>query len=115
MMMKHLLSNLMLAGFVLAASAGPVLAQDTGKVCLYLRDISSTDPAKDGGSIDFKMRDGKIYHNELKSRCSDLWFSGFKWVVHGPDMVCDNEQSIHVLESSQVCTLGKFTQMTPAP
>jgi hypothetical protein len=114
MMMKHLLSNLMLAGFALAATAGPVLAQDTGKVCLNLRDISSTDPAKDGTSIDFKMRNGAIYHNDLQGRCSDLWFSGFKWVIHGPDQVCDNEQSLRVLDSGQVCTLGKFSQMTPA-
>src|ERR1700710_2101735 len=102
-MMKHHLSNLMLAGFVRAATTGPALGQDTGKVCLTLREISSTDPAKDGASIDFKMRNGKIYHNDLQGRFPDLWFSGFKWVVHGPDMVCDNEQSIHVLESGQVC------------
>ncbi len=113
--MKHLLSNLMLAGFVVTATAGPVLAQDTGKVCLNLREIYSTDPAKDGKSIDFKLRNGAIYHNDLNGRCPDLWFSGFKWVVQGPELICDNEQSLHVLQSGQVCTLGKFTQMTPAP
>ena len=74
--MKHILSNLMLAGFVLAATAAPVLAQDTGKVCLNLRDISSTDPAKDGRSIDFKLRNGAVYRNDLNGHCPDLWFNG---------------------------------------
>ena len=112
--MKRLLSHLMLAGFVLTATAGPVLA-DTGKVCLQLRDISSSDPSRDGSAIDFKMRDGTIYHNALQGRCPDLRFSGFKWVIQGSEMVCDNEQSLRVLNSGEVCQLGKFTQMTPAP
>lgn len=110
--MKHLLSNLMLAGLVLATAAAPVLAQDTGKICLNLRDISSTEAAKDGRSIDFKMRNGAVYHNDLQGRCRDLWFNGFRWTIHGPDIVCDNEQSIHVLQSGQVCTLGKFSQVS---
>ncbi len=111
--MKRLLSNMMLAGFALMATAGPVLAD--GKVCLNLRDISSTDASKDGSSIDFKLRNGTIYHNDLQGRCPDLWFSGFKWVIHGPDQVCENAESLRVLESGEVCQLGKFTQMTPAP
>ena len=97
--MKHLLSNLMLAGFVVTATAGPVLAQDAGKVCLNLREIYSTDPAKDGKSIDFKLRNGAIYHNDLNGRCPDLWFSGFKWVVQAPELICDCPSSKHLGQS----------------
>ena len=98
--MKRLLSHLMLAGFVLTATAGPVLA-DTGKVCLQLRDISSSDPSRDGSAIDFKMRDGTIYHNALQGRCPDLRFSGFNGAFRVPDMVCENEQALRVLNSGK--------------
>jgi hypothetical protein len=113
-MMKHHLSNLLLAGFVLTAAAGPALAQNPAKVCLDVREISSTVPNRDGTAIDFKMRNGATYHNALQGRCPDLWFSGFEWTIHGPDQVCDSQQSLKVLQSGQVCTLGKFTQLTPA-
>jgi ABC-type transport system substrate-binding protein len=114
-MMKRFLSQFMLAGFALTALSGPVLAQETGKVCLSLRDISSTDPSKDGTSITFKMRNGVSWRNDLQGRCPDLWFNGFKWVIQSPEQVCENQETFRVLDSGQVCTLGKFTQMTPAP
>jgi hypothetical protein len=113
-MMKRL-SHFMLAGFVLTAMAGPVLAQEASKVCLNLRDISSTDPSKDGTSIMFKMRNGVSWRNDLQGRCPDLWFNGFKWVIQSTDQVCESEETFRVLDSGQVCTLGKFSQMTPAP
>ena len=113
--MKRLLSRLLLAGFALTATAGPVLAEaKPAIVCLRLRDIDSTNPSKDGASIDFKMRNGSHYRNDLRSRCPDLVFSGFKWVIHGPGEVCADQQTIRVLQSGEFCQLGKFTQTAPA-
>ena len=101
-----------LAGLVLAgAVAEPAAAAN---VCLRVRDIKNSTPAKDGSSITFTMADGKAYRNDLGSKCQDLWFNGFEWTLHS-DVVCDDELGLTVLRSGEVCKLGKFTQITPAP
>jgi hypothetical protein len=112
-MMKRLLSNMLLAGFAATAMAGPVVAKP--KICLNLRDIASSDVSKDGSAITFKLHDGSLYRNDLLGRCPDLQFNGFAWVIRGPEQVCENMQSLRVINSGEVCLLGKFTQVTPAP
>jgi hypothetical protein len=111
-MMMKILSNAMLAGITLAALVvQPALAAG---VCLTVKNIKSSDVSKDGSAITFQMRDGKIYRNELKGVCPDIWFNGFAWTVKA-DTVCDDEPGLKVRESGQICSLGKFTQMTVAP
>jgi hypothetical protein len=111
MTMKRV-SMAVLAGFLLAGTvAGPAMA---ASVCLRVRDIRNSDAAKDGGSITFKMADGKTYRNDLEGKCQDLWFNGFTWTLHS-DQVCDGELGIKVLRSGEVCKLGKFTEVTSAP
>jgi hypothetical protein len=83
-------------------------------VCLNVRSIKNSDVSKDGTSITFEMKDGKIWRNDLAGSCPDAWFNGFAWTLHA-DTVCDNELGLRVLRSGQVCKLGKFTQITPAP
>lgn len=96
------------AMFASAAQASPV--------CLRTQDMISTAPQKGGASIIFKMRDGSTWRNDLHGSCPDLWFdTGFVWSVrNGDGTVCENENSLHVLKSAEVCTLGKFTQLTPS-
>jgi hypothetical protein len=101
----------MLAAAVLAVSLQSAAAAN---VCLRVKDIKNSDAAKDGTSITFTMNDGKVYRNDLGGRCNDLQFNGFAWTVRS-DEVCDNETGIRVLQSGQICKLGKFTQVTPAP
>jgi hypothetical protein len=100
-----------LAGLVLAGAIQPAAAAG---VCLRLRDIKSSDAAKDGSAITFKMNDGKVYRNDLGGKCPDLWFNGFAWTLHS-EQVCDGELGLRVLRSGEVCKLGKFTEVTPAP
>ena len=96
----------------LVAVAGPALA---ATVCLFTRDITSTTPKDDGSAITFKMRDGSVWRNDLSGRCPDLRFNGFEWTIRNPgERVCENEQTLRVLRSGEVCALGKFTQITPA-
>ena len=111
--MTHLLSKMMLAGFAFAMAAQPALAAE--KTCLALRDISSSEPNKDGTAVTFQMRDGRLFHNDLQGDCSDLKYEGFTWAIPGSDKVCEDQQTLKVIRSGQVCQLGKFTQMTPAP
>ena len=90
-------------------------AAQASTICLRTQDMMETQPQKGGESIIFKMRDGSTWRNDLHGRCPDLWFNtGFVWVVrNGDGSVCENEQTLRVLRSAQVCRLGKFTQLTP--
>jgi hypothetical protein len=100
------------AAICLIAVSAPALA---ASVCLSTRNITSTTPRDDGAAITFKMRDGSVWRNDLHGRCPDLRFDGFEWTIRNPDgSVCDNEQTIRVLRSGEICQLGKFTQITPA-
>jgi hypothetical protein len=99
------------AAISLIAVSAPALA---ATVCLPTRSITNTTPKDDGTAITFKMRDGSVWRNDLKGRCPDLKFDGFEWTIRNPDgSVCENEQTIRVLRSGEICALGKFTQVTP--
>ncbi|MBN9543890.1 MAG: hypothetical protein J0I19_00335 [Alphaproteobacteria bacterium] len=98
----------------LIAVSAPALAADK-KICLSTRDMRSSTPKDDGTAITFKMNDGSVWRNDLKGRCPDLKFNGFAWTIRNPGgTVCDNEEIIKVLQSGQICALGKFTQVSPA-
>ena len=92
-----------LTGLVLAAS--PALA---AKVCVDTRDIESSK-STDGRTMVFTMKDGTKLVNHLQGYCPDLKFFGFTWALRSGDMeVCENSNTMHVNQSMQVCTLGKF-------
>jgi hypothetical protein len=99
--MKKFLACLCLAT---AAMATPAVAA----VCLSEQDIVSTTPSNDGRQLTFKMRDGRVLVNHLKGICSDLRFNGFVWVLRGNNDICENMQTLRVLQSGQTCILGKF-------
>lgn len=103
--MKRFLTPLILAG---AAMTAPALAQN---VCIDSRDIVSSK-SDDGKTMVFRMRDGKIYVNHLQGICPDLKFNGFSWVLHGDTQICEREQTLRVIQSGQICTLGKFDPPT---
>jgi hypothetical protein len=91
-------------------------AAHAAPICLATQDMVETQPQKGGASIIFKMRDGSVWRNDLHGSCPDLWFdTGFVWSVkNGDGTVCENEESLHVLRSAEVCELGKFTELTPS-
>lgn len=96
-----------------AALSAP--AQAAGRICISTRDIESSSPRDDGAAINFKMRNGSVWRNDLRGRCPDLKYNGFVWTVRNPGgTVCENEETIRVLRSGEICALGKFTQITPA-
>ncbi|MBN9587510.1 MAG: hypothetical protein BGN85_04275 [Alphaproteobacteria bacterium 64-11] len=76
-------------------------------ICLQLRDIQSAK-SDDGKIMKFTMRDGRVLYNHLQGVCPDLKFNGFEWTVRGPSEVCEGQQSLRVLQSGQICVLGKF-------
>jgi hypothetical protein len=103
-----------LAKFVLliAVAATSVVPASAAPICLrtYLIDRTKVIDAK---TVDFRMRDGTVYRNVLRNSCPGLLFNGFVYVVRA-DEVCDNLQSIRVLQTPDVCLLGAFTKQPPA-
>ncbi len=92
-----------MAGLVFAVS--PALA---AKLCIDSRNILSSK-SDDGKTMVFKMKDGTTLVNHLQGSCPDLKFDGFVWNLRSGDTeVCENTQSFRVIQSMQVCTLGKF-------
>jgi hypothetical protein len=92
-----------LAGLVFAVSPS-----QAAKICIDTRDIYSSK-SDDGKTMIFHMEDGTTWVNHLQGACPDLKFNGFAWVLRSGDMyVCENETPFHVLQSMQICTLGKF-------
>jgi hypothetical protein len=92
-----------LAGLVCATA--PALADH---ICIDSRNVVSSK-STDGKTLVFKMKDGTILVNHLQGSCPDLKFNGFSWDLRSGDtMVCENAQSLKVLQSLQICTLGKF-------
>jgi len=95
-------------------SIGPAVAQAPAsapsRVCLNLRDIERTE-TPDDRTILFHMRDGKIWRNTLRQNCPMLRTSPWAQVIQGGDMVCSNQQFIHVLQTGNTCTLGDFAPL----
>lgn len=101
------LAALVLAGIL---SAPPAFAAP--RVCIKYRDIVDSG-SKDGKIMTFTMRDGRVLKNHLLGICNDLRFFGYVWDLRGSDpMVCEGMQSLRVLQSNQVCMLGKFDPPT---
>jgi hypothetical protein len=112
--MKKFLTGLCLAAS--AAAATMTLATPAQALCVSERDVVSTTPSNDGKLLTLKMRDGRVLVNHLQGVCSDLRFNGFTWVLRGTNDICENQQTIRVLQSGQTCVLGRFEQgKTPAP
>lgn len=98
-------------GAVFALIAASVMPAVAAPVCLKTYLIDSTKVV-DAKTLDFKMTDGTVYRNALRTSCSGLRFNGFVYVTH-MDEICDNMQSIRVLETHEVCLLGAFTKLPP--
>jgi hypothetical protein len=95
---------------LVAVSAVPASAN----MCIRQRDIAGTS-SKDGKTMTFRMNDGRVLVNHLQGNCSDLRFEGFAWNVPGTQDICEYQQSLHVLQSGQICVLGKFDVVKDKP
>ena len=99
--MKTLMTALVLTGL---AIGGPASA----KICIDARDIVSSK-SDDGKVMVFKMKNGQTLINQLRGSCPDLKYNGYVWQLRSGDtQVCENTQSFQVLQSGQICVLGKF-------
>jgi hypothetical protein len=111
--MKHLTrlgaAILLLAGWV-SADAAAAGGDSSPRVCINIHEIQSTQVPNDR-TIIFHMRDGKVWQNRLRTVCPMLSVSPWTEIIHGPDVVCSNEQFIHVTQTGNDCVLGDFTPL----
>lgn len=99
------MKSVAIAVFLLGMAISPAWA-----ICLREQDIRSA-ASSDGKTLKLQMRDGKVWNSQLKGSCPGLKFHGFVWVMHDPQGICENMESLKVLESGQICILGKFSLM----
>jgi hypothetical protein len=83
-------------------------ASRSANVCLNVREIQRTE-TPDDRTIIFHMRDGKVWSNRLKTVCPMLKVSSFTQVLRSGDLVCSNQQFIHVTLTGDDCSLGEFS------
>ena len=89
-----------------AASAAPE------NTCLQTYYIARTRVV-DAKTILFRMKDGALWRNSLRTPCNGLLFSGFVYSLHGTEICSGDNQPITVLRSHEVCQLGQFTRLAP--
>ncbi len=97
-----------LAG-VVAATAVPAAA---GPICLDIVRIRSTT-VPDAKHILFHMYDGTVWRNTLKNACPGLIFNGFVYAPTNSREVCENLETLRVIQDNEVCMLGSFTKDPP--
>ena len=90
------------------------------KTCVLRSNIRSTD-VFDDQTIDFVMRNGDIYRNNLPSKCSGLGFEEAFSYKTSTNRLC-NVDIIRVLDTTAgrldtrgACGLGKFQQIEKIP
>ena len=100
--MKTLMTALIVAGVAMAALPA------SAKTCIDTRDIVSSK-SDDGKVMVFEMKNGQTLTNKLRGVCPALKYHGYVWQLRSGDTnVCDNSHSLQVLQSGQICLLGKF-------
>jgi hypothetical protein len=88
----------------------PALAKGEAPICLKTDWIDRTTVVNPQ-EILFRMKDGKTYSSKLSTPCIGLRFNGFVYETSFTE-VCGGSQSIRVLKTGEVCTLGKFEPVT---
>lgn len=96
---------------LLAIGVASIAPATAATVCLKTYLIDSTH-VTDAKTILFRMKDGMVWSNTLRSSCSGLRFHGFQYTLH-EDELCGFGQSIRVLTTGEVCMLGNFTKVAP--
>jgi hypothetical protein len=99
-------SYALIAGLI---AASPAAAQ---KVCLDNQQVESAR-SDDGKTMIFKMRNGQTYINHMRGSCPGLKYNGFAWELRGINQICENQQTLRVINSGEICMLGKFDPPLP--
>jgi hypothetical protein len=99
---------------IAAAIAASAVSPAAAATCLDTTRIRNTHVV-DARNILFKMYDGTTWNVSLRNACPGLKFNGFVYKPFASQEICENAQTIRVLQSGETCMLGGFTKVTPAP
>jgi hypothetical protein len=97
-----------LSALILIATTTSALATP---VCLDSYRIKTTT-VPDSKHILFHMIDGTVWRNELKAACPGLRFNGFVYAPTASRSVCENLQTIRVIDDGSPCLLGRFEKVS---
>jgi len=111
--MKAIVLATALAMLAAGTARAETSAPPGGHVCLWTYLIDHTQTV-DPRTIVFHMKNGDAWTNRLAVPCRGLMFHGFAYVTRDGS-ICDNMQSIMVLQTHEVCMLGAFTPAPKAP
>ena len=100
---------IVIAAFGLALASAPAVAK-APPVCLVAHMIDHTHVVNPS-TVQFVMKDGKVWQSNLHAPCNGLNFHGFEIIGHS-DEFCGG-QGISVIETHEVCQLGNFTAYVP--
>ena len=100
---------LVLAAAVFSSSALPALATP---ICLDTYRVDTTT-VPDDSHIVFRLIDGSKWENTLKRTCPGLKSNRFAYEPAAGRDICENVQTIRVLEQGNACVLGGFTKIAP--
>ena len=97
------------AALVLAVSAPAAVPAPpaSSSLCISANNIQRTE-VQDDQTILFHMRDGKVWQNRLRRLCPMLKTSPYTQLLRS-DLVCANQQFIHLTRTGDTCALGDFT------
>ncbi len=110
--MKIVTTGVVFAALTAATAAlaqpanSPFVTGADGNSCIWAYQVDHTTVAPDTKSIVFHLRTGQDVVNTLPAACNGLALHGFAYVSRS-DSVCAG-QGIRVIETGQVCMLGKF-------
>lgn len=109
-----MLCTTMLAGAALGGTGSNWTIQQGNKLCLR-SDHMARKTIVDNRTIIFALDDGTRWKNTLQHDCTGLKLADrFAMVAHD-NYICANQQPIKIIGSGNVCYLGAFTQVAPAP
>ena len=98
------------AGFGLALAGSQAASAAETPRCLEAHRIDHTHVVNPS-TVQFVMKDGTVWQNNLPAACTGLNFHGFT-IIGNDDEFCGG-QGISVLESHEVCQLGNFAAYVP--
>ena len=103
-----------LAGAALGGTGSNWVIQQGSNLCMR-SDHIARKTIIDNRTIIFALDDGTRWKNTLQHDCTGLRLADGFAMVARDSYICANQQPIKIIGPGNVCYLGDFTQVTPAP
>ena len=92
------------------AAVAPLGAQSETR-CIQTNLINGTKRSGDETFIDFRMRNGTVYRNTLRSKCAGISSNAIGYRTHGSRELCKGG-TVRVARTGNSCILGSFVEVS---